>query len=79
MIAGIGIDIVHVDRIAHWMAQDGLIDRFFHHDEIEAARSRKSGTALSLAARFAAKEALGKAGDKAEDLVRKGKDLIDRG
>lgn len=77
MIAGIGIDIVHVDRIAHWMAQDGLIDRFFHHDEIEAARSRKSGTALSLAARFAAKEALGKAlgtgltGIKLKDILVK--------
>jgi holo-[acyl-carrier protein] synthase len=61
MIRGIGIDIVHVDRINRWISVPGLIDRFFHPIEIEASASRKTGQALSLAARFAAKEALGKA------------------
>ncbi len=61
MIAGLGIDIVHVDRIRRWLALPGLVERFFHPVEIEAARSRGAGQALSLAARFAAKEAFGKA------------------
>lgn len=61
MIAGLGIDIVHVDRIRRWLARPGLVERFFHPVEIEAATSRGAGQALSLAARFAAKEAFGKA------------------
>jgi holo-[acyl-carrier protein] synthase len=61
MIKGIGIDIVHVDRIRRWEATPGLIERFFNSEEIEAVNSRGSGRALSLAARFAAKEAFGKA------------------
>lgn len=61
MITGLGIDIVHVDRIRRWIEQPGLIERFFNPLEIEASRSRGSGEALSLAARFAAKEAFGKA------------------
>lgn len=61
MITGIGIDIVHVDRILRWMNIPGLIERYFHPMEILAAESRGSGQALSLAARFAAKEAFGKA------------------
>jgi holo-[acyl-carrier protein] synthase len=43
------------------MDNPGLLDRFFHPDELELALSRGSGAALSLAARFAAKEAFGKA------------------
>lgn len=61
MITGIGIDIVHVDRIQRWMAIPGLVERYFHPMEIAATESRGSGRALSLAARFAAKEAFGKA------------------
>jgi len=61
MISGIGIDIVHVDRIIHWMSVPGLVERFYHPNEIAASGSRGSGRALSLAARFAAKEAFGKA------------------
>ncbi|MCX7024419.1 MAG: holo-ACP synthase [Spirochaetes bacterium] len=61
MILGIGVDIVHVRRIRHWLSVDGLVDRFFHEDEIAASRSRGGAAALSLAARFAAKEAFGKA------------------
>ena len=61
MIFGIGIDIVHVDRIERWMREPDLVKRFFNPREIEASASRGSSAALSLAARFAAKEAFGKA------------------
>ena len=61
MISGIGIDIVHIDRIRRWMENPGILVRFFHPAEIETARSRSKGMELSLAARFAAKEAFGKA------------------
>jgi len=61
MIVGIGVDVVHVHRLEHWIAVPGLLARFFHPRELATALSRGSGAALSLAARFAAKEALGKA------------------
>jgi holo-[acyl-carrier protein] synthase len=61
MILGVGIDVVHVRRIAHWISVPGLPERFFHPDELSSARSRGTGAALSLAARFASKEAFGKA------------------
>ncbi|HUW70375.1 MAG TPA: holo-ACP synthase [bacterium] len=61
MILGIGVDVVHVKRIAHWLSVAGLPERFFHPDELSSALSRGHGAALSLAARFAAKEAFGKA------------------
>jgi len=61
MISGLGIDIVHVDRIRRWVDNPSILKRFFHPLEIETARSRDKGMALSLAARFAAKEAFGKA------------------
>lgn len=59
MILGTGIDIVHVKRLEHWGPD--LCARWFHPDEYAAACSRGRGKALSLAARFAAKEAFGKA------------------
>ncbi|MBN1242326.1 MAG: holo-ACP synthase [Spirochaetales bacterium] len=61
MILGVGLDVVHVERLRHWLGVSGLLDRFFHPDEIAAVRSRGESAALSLAARFAAKEAFGKA------------------
>jgi len=61
MISGLGIDIVHVDRIRRWVDNPSILKRFFHPLEIETAKSRDKGMALSLAARFAAKEAFGKA------------------
>lgn len=61
MILGIGVDVVHVRRIEHWLTVPGLPERFFHPEELSAARSRGDTLALSLAARFAAKEAFGKA------------------
>lgn len=61
MILGIGVDVVHVRRIEHWLTVPGLPERFFHPEELSAARSRGDTLSLSLAARFAAKEAFGKA------------------
>jgi holo-[acyl-carrier protein] synthase len=61
VILGIGVDVVHVRRLEHWRGIPGLLERYFHPDELAAALSRGSGAGLSLAARFAAKEALGKA------------------
>jgi holo-[acyl-carrier protein] synthase len=61
VILGVGIDIVHVDRLVQWLGKPGLVERFFHADELVAARARGAAAALSLAARFAAKEAFGKA------------------
>ncbi len=61
MIIGLGIDFVNVNRMRHWTKTDGIIQRFFHPGEIDAAFSRGSSSILSFAARFAAKEAFGKA------------------
>ncbi len=61
MIVGIGLDVVHVGRLQHWQRIDGLLARYFHPEELAAALSRGSSASLSLAARFAAKEAFGKA------------------
>ena len=61
MISGIGVDIVNVERMKRWRKIPGLLERYFHPDELAAALSRGGGGDLSLAARFAAKEAFGKA------------------
>jgi holo-[acyl-carrier protein] synthase len=61
MIAGIGVDVVHVRRMERWRIIPGLLERYFHADEIAAVLSKGSGAVLSLAAHFAAKEAFGKA------------------
>jgi len=61
VIVGIGIDFVAVSRMAHWLDDDALCERFFHPRELDAVRSRGSDAARSLAARFAAKEAFAKA------------------
>lgn len=61
MIYGIGVDVVHVRRLERWKAVPGLLERFFHPEELATALSRGAGASLSLAARFAAKEAYGKA------------------
>jgi holo-[acyl-carrier protein] synthase len=61
MIAGIGIDIVHVRRLERWQKVPGLLERYFHPDELLSVLNKGPGAALSLAARFAAKEAFGKA------------------
>lgn len=61
MILGLGIDIVDSSRITGWDKNPGLIARFFAEDEISEAKKRGKGYLFSLAARFAAKEAFGKA------------------
>jgi len=61
LITGIGIDVVHVTRITKWQTIPGILERFFNPVEISDAQARGSGAGFSLAARFAAKEAFGKA------------------
>lgn len=62
MIAGCGIDIVHTERFIPWVENPDLMNRFFHPDEVkELPGMHKSKAAQSLAVRFAAKEAFGKA------------------
>ena len=61
MISGIGIDMVQVRRMERWSKRQGLLERYFHPDELAAALARGYGANLSLAARFATKEAFGKA------------------
>jgi holo-[acyl-carrier protein] synthase len=61
VIVGIGLDVVHVTRLERWRKIPGLLERYFHPEELQAALGKGSGATLSLAARFAAKEAFGKA------------------
>jgi holo-[acyl-carrier protein] synthase len=61
MIVGVGIDVVHVHRMERWRKIPGLMERYFHPEELSASLSKGNGADLSLAARFAAKEAFGKA------------------
>jgi holo-[acyl-carrier protein] synthase len=72
MIAGIGVDVVHVHRMKRWMTVPGLLERYFNLDELSTVLAKRSGADLSLAARFAAKEAFGKAlGTGLEGIVLK--------
>ncbi|MCL2442607.1 MAG: holo-ACP synthase [Treponema sp.] len=61
MITGVGIDIVEVKRMERWLNNSSLLERYFHSEEIALAYARKNSAALTLSARFAAKEAFGKA------------------
>jgi holo-[acyl-carrier protein] synthase len=61
MIVGIGVDVVHVNRMKRWRKTPGLPERFFHPEELSESLYKGKGADLSLAARFAAKEAFGKA------------------
>jgi holo-[acyl-carrier protein] synthase len=61
MITGVGIDIVEIKRMEHWLINKKLLERYFHSEELEYILSRGKSAVLSLAARFAAKEAFGKA------------------
>jgi holo-[acyl-carrier protein] synthase len=61
MIRGIGLDVVNVGRLRRWLAVPGLPARFFHADELKLLESKGDAAVLGLAARFAAKEAFGKA------------------
>ena len=53
--------MVYGPRMKRWRTTPGLPERYFHPEELAAAVSRGGGADLSLAARFAAKEAFGKA------------------
>jgi holo-[acyl-carrier protein] synthase len=61
VILGLGIDVVHPRRLRRWQEWPGLFERFYHPDELAECRKKGDGGLLSLAARFAAKEAFGKA------------------
>ncbi len=62
MILGIGVDIVECRRFEPWMEKPAMIARFFSSEEAALAGKRgKRGGAATLAVRFAAREALGKA------------------
>lgn len=61
MIVGIGVDLIQVARMNRWVDQPGLVERFFHPKELEDARNKGKSMGPSLAVRYAAKEALGKA------------------
>jgi len=61
MIKGIGIDIVQINRMESWIANNELLNRYFHSDELSLSSNRKTSASQTLAARFAAKEAFGKA------------------
>ncbi|HUV08287.1 MAG TPA: holo-ACP synthase [Spirochaetia bacterium] len=61
MILGIGLDAVNIERLKKWENYPHIFERFFHPQELETARNRGSMAIHSLAARFAAKEAFGKA------------------
>ena len=60
MIFGIGTDLVENARLERWLASPRLLEKYFTDIELEDVRSSGHPVA-SLAARFAAKEAFGKA------------------
>ena len=60
MIFGIGTDIAKVSRFEKWVKSPEMIARFFNQKECNSASSVQSA-AEHYAARFAAKEAFGKA------------------
>jgi len=61
MITGIGIDIVEIKRMERWIEDPKLLNRYFNNDELKSISEKKTSMAQTLAARFAAKEAFGKA------------------
>jgi len=61
MITGVGIDMVYIKRMERWLLNSNLLERYFHPEEIRSVASRGKSGAQSLAVRFAAKEAFGKA------------------
>ncbi len=64
MIAGIGIDIVEVERIAEKILKDGFREKVFSKNEIDFCESKGTNKAQHYAARFSAKEAFLKATNK---------------
>ena len=60
MIRGVGTDLVENARLESWLAKPALLDKYFSAQE-QADVAASQHPAASLAARFAAKEAFGKA------------------
>jgi holo-[acyl-carrier protein] synthase len=60
MIIGIGTDLVENRRLERWLSNPGLLAKYFTEAELSDVGS-SSHPSASLAARFAAKEAFGKA------------------
>ena len=60
MITGIGVDLVENRRLLPWLSQPQVLERYFTTHEIKDVQTSAHPEA-SLAARFAAKEAFGKA------------------
>ena len=61
MILGLGIDIVETGRIKRLLDKECFLKKAFHSLELEESFKKKASAHLSLAARWACKEALGKA------------------
>jgi len=60
VIVGIGTDLVENRRLESWLSSPRLLSKYFHANEL-ADVAHSGHPAASLAARFAAKEAFGKA------------------
>ena len=61
MIKGIGCDIIEVARIEKALKKPGFAKEVFTTKEIEYSKTRGAHMAESFSARYAAKEAVGKA------------------
>ena len=60
MICGIGVDMTTVERFLKWIEQPNMIERFFNKEEM-TTNPNIAFQKEHYAARFAAKEAFGKA------------------
>ena len=60
MICGLGVDMTTVERFLKWIEKPDMIDRFFHPEE-KCSNPNIAFQKEHYAARFAAKEAFGKA------------------
>ena len=61
MIVGLGIDVVQVKRMQRWISNPNMLKKCFSENEIKDITEAGVGANKSAAARFAAKEAFGKA------------------
>ncbi len=61
MILGTGIDLVETERFQYWLENPELLERYFNPEEIRYIHSKGQERVPSLAVRYAAKEAFGKA------------------
>ncbi len=61
MILGLGVDLVEVSRFESWVGDLAKLQKVFGADEIKIILGAGVGACEKAAARFAAKEAFGKA------------------